>query len=72
MARGCLPVPTWPLSQDPACVSTHVLTRVRTYVSPHLSTGCPGGFGFTSFWEGSWGEWEVQGVHSFLGVLSAA
>ena len=70
VARGCLPVPTWPLSQDPACVSTHVLTHVRTYVSPHLFTGCPGGW-FYPLLGGELGEVGDAGGSLFRGALSS-
>lgn len=44
---------------------------VCTHGSPRLDLGCPGGSGFTLFWEVSWGKWEMPGACSFLGVLSA-
>lgn len=44
---------------------------VCTCGSSHLCLGCPGGSGFTHFWEVSWRKWEMPGACSFLGVLSA-
>lgn len=44
---------------------------VCTCGSPRLCLGCPGGSGFTHFWDVSWRKWEMPGACSFLGVLSA-